>query len=176
MRGVVALAAALALPRALADGSPFPDRDLIVFLTFSVILVTLVGQGLSLPAIIRKLGLAGEQGPNCEEREARQIVLRSALGHLEDSRKKDDAAFAGVYDDLAQHYRERLAGLSVPDETDGGENRRHKYDELKRELLRVERDTALRLRNEGRISDDVLRLLEREVDLRDARLSGGFFE
>src|SRR5438445_304293 len=77
MRGVVALAAALAIPRALPDGSPFPQRDLIVFLTFCVILVTLVAQGLTLPAVIRAVGLAGNRGPNCEELEAREIVLKA---------------------------------------------------------------------------------------------------
>jgi CPA1 family monovalent cation:H+ antiporter len=176
MRGVVALAAALALPRALSDGTPFPHRDLIVFLTFSVILVTLVAQGLSLPRIIRALGLAGEQGPNCEEREARQIVLESALAHLEDARKKDNASFAGVYDDLAQHYRGRLDNLAGPSEKDETEKPQQKYDELTRELLEVERQTALRLRNEGRISDELLRQLEHDIDLGEARLSGGLIE
>ncbi len=77
MRGVVSLAAALALPTLLADGSPFPQRNLIVFLTFCVIFVTLVLQGVTLPPLIRALGLAGAAGPNCEEREARRIVARS---------------------------------------------------------------------------------------------------
>lgn len=174
MRGVVALAAALALPRTLADGSPFPLRDLIVFLTFGVILVTLVGQGLTLPALIRRLGLAGDQGPNCEELEARQIVLQAALDHLEDARKKDDPRFAGTYDDLTQHYRGRLESLSRPDDDPEIEKPQHKYDELTRELLQVERQTVVRLRNEGRIGDELLRQLERDIDLGEARLSGGF--
>ena len=113
MRGVVSLAAALALPSKLADGTPFPHRDLIVFLTFCVIVVTLVLQGITLPALIRALGLSGSGGPNCEEREARRIVIEAALAHLEAGKAKDSQALAGLYDDLANHYRERLAGLRV---------------------------------------------------------------
>ena len=177
MRGVIALAAALALPRVLSDGSPFPQRDLIVFLTFGVIVVTLVAQGLTLPAIIRVLGLAGDRGANCEEVDARRIALEAALSHLGDARAKDDPGFTGVYDDLAQHYRDRLNGLSTPDgEDDGSGKAREKYEELTRELLQVEREAALRLRNEGRISDEVLRQLEHDVDLREARYSGGLLD
>src|SRR5438270_572499 len=177
MRGVIALAAALALPRVLSDGSPFPQRDLIVFLTFGVIVVTLVAQGLTLPAIIRVLGLAGDRGANCEEVDARRIALEAALSHLGDARAKDDPGFTGVYDDLAQHYRDRLNGLSTPDgEDDGSGKAREKYEELTRELLQVEREAALRLRKEGRISDEVLRQLEHDVDLREARYSGGLLD
>ena len=86
MRGVIALAAAMSLPQTIADGSPFPHRDLIVFLTFSVILVTLVFQGLTLPLLIRILGLAEPPGPSCEEREARRLVLEAALTQLEEIR------------------------------------------------------------------------------------------
>jgi monovalent cation/hydrogen antiporter len=174
MRGVVALAAAIGLPRALSDGTPFPQRDLIIFLTFGVIVVTLVAQGLSLPAVIRALGLAGTAGPDCEEVEARRIVLDKALAHLEETRVKDDPKHAGLYDDLAQHYRERLDSLLGATEQESGSPRDwHKQSELRRELLQVERDAAVRLRNDGRISDEVLRQLEHEVDLREARLSGG---
>jgi len=175
MRGVVALAAAMALPRMLSDGKPFPQRNLIVFLTFCVIVVTLVGQGLSLPAVIRALGLAGDQGANCELAEAQRIVLTAALRHVEEARAKDDARWAGLYDDLAQHYRERLEALADSPDGDGPEVHR-KYNELVRELLQIEREAAIRLRNEGRISDEVLRQIEHDVDLRDARLMGGVLQ
>src|SRR6266851_1396820 len=82
MRCVVALAAAIALPEALSDGSPFPQRNLIIFLTFSVILVTLVLQGLTLPPLIRALGLAGSKGYESEEEEARKAMVEAALAHL----------------------------------------------------------------------------------------------
>jgi monovalent cation/hydrogen antiporter len=75
MRGVVALAAAISLPETLKDGSPFPQRNVIIFLTFSVIFVTLVVQGLTLPPLIRRLGLAGTDGENIEEAQARSRLI-----------------------------------------------------------------------------------------------------
>jgi Na+/H+ antiporter len=172
MRGVIALAAALALPETLADGSPFPQRNLIVFLTFSVILVTLVLQGLTLPVLIRRLGLAGGAGPHCEEDEARRIVLESAIAEIESKRGTDRPEFAGIYDDLAQHYRERLDSVTGANDQDGasGEDHYARFLDLSLELIRVERQTAVRLRNEGRINDEVLRQLERELDLNEVRL------
>jgi monovalent cation/hydrogen antiporter len=96
MRGVVALAAAIALPVTLEDGRPFPQRNLIIFLTFSVIFVSLVLQGLTLPPLIRALGLAGAAGTGSEneEREARRIVARAGLDHLRRARQDDLADFA----------------------------------------------------------------------------------
>jgi monovalent cation/hydrogen antiporter len=172
MRGVVSLAAALAVPRMLRDGAPFPHRNLIIFLTFCVIVVTLVGQGLSLPALTRALKVGGDDGAKCEQREAQSIVLEAALRHIEESRRADDERWAGIYDDLLQHYRDRFEALAESAEASGPEAHR-KYAELVRELLKVERDAAIRLRNEGRISDEVLRQIEHDLDLREARLVGG---
>jgi hypothetical protein len=172
MRGVIALAAALALPETLADGSPFPQRNLIVFLTFCVILVTLVLQGLTLPALIRRLGLAGGVGPHCEEDEARRIVLESAIAQIESKRETDRPEFAGIYDDLSQHYRERLDSVIGATDQEGGAGEEHyaRFLDLSLELIQIERQTAVRLRNEGRINDEVLRQLERELDLNEVRL------
>jgi Na+/H+ antiporter len=172
MRGVIALAAALALPETLADGTPFPQRNLIVFLTFCVILVTLVLQGLTLPALIRRLGLAAAEGLHCGEKEARRIVLESAITRIEATREQDRPEFAGVYDDLAQHYRERLdnvMGRSKDQDAVGDEHYVRLLD-LSLELNQVERETAVRLRNEGRINDEIYRELERELDLTEVRL------
>ena len=173
MRGVVALAAALSLPQTLADGSLFPHRNLIVFLTFSVILVTLVLQGLTLPPLIRALGLGGGSGPHTQETEARRAVLEAGLRYLENRRQRDQPAFADLYDDLAQHYQHRLAGLTGDsNDVDGSEQERYaRYLDLSRELLDTERQTALRMRDEGRIGDGVLRELEHELDLSEARLN-----
>src|SRR5207253_10397297 len=99
MRGVIALAAAIALPQTLADGSPFPHRNLIIFLAFSVILVTLVGQGLTLPWLVRVLRVSDPAGPNLEEEAARREVLQAALAYLEESRKKNEAEFDAIYED-----------------------------------------------------------------------------
>lgn len=169
MRGVVSLAAALALPTVLADGSPFPHRNLIVCLTFCVILATLVLQGLTLPPLIRFLGMAGEAGPDCEELEARRIAARAAVSHVEEAKARDNSKFPEVYDDLANHYRQRLASLKVnTSEEEITDHERHL--DLSLETLRVERETVIRLRNEGRISDTVLRRIERELDLNESRL------
>ncbi len=172
MRGVLALAAAMSLPENLANGTPFPERNLIIFLTFSVILVTLVLQGLTLPPLIRLLGLAGASGPNCEEREARRIMTRAALQRLEEARAQDTPELAPVYDDLKQHYEHRLERLEGNAEERKGSL--EKYDrvlDLNRDLLRTEREAVLSLRAAGRISDEVLRQIERELDLRESELA-----
>jgi NhaP-type Na+/H+ or K+/H+ antiporter len=169
MRGVVSLAAALALPTVLADGSPFPRRDLLICLTFCVILVTLVLQGLTLPPLIRFLGLAGAAGPNCEELEARRIVTEAAVSHLEGAKRRDTEVDSEVYEDLANHYRQRLRSIGVSADPGDVSNYEH-YLALSLETLRVERETAIQLRNEGRINDTVLRRLERGLDLNESRL------
>jgi Na+/H+ antiporter len=168
MRGVVSLAAALAFPAVLADGSPFPQRSVIVFLTFCVILVTLVLQGVTLPSLIRRLGVAQPAGPNCEELEARRIVSQSAIEFLEEARTNDTDDAAAVYEDLTKHYLQRLDGLRP---TDSQSQVLARHIELSLEALRVERDTVIRLRDQGRINDDVLRRLERELDLSEARIA-----
>jgi monovalent cation/hydrogen antiporter len=172
MRGVIALAAAISLPETLADGSPFPHRNLIIFLTFSVILVTLVFQGLTLPPLIRALGLARTSTPSGEEQEARRLALEAALTRLETIRGRDPQSLA-VYDDLARHYRHRLAAIGG----DGDPQERAyagryaQYLHLSRSLLNVERETALRLRDEGRITDEVLREMEQELDLSETQMA-----
>jgi CPA1 family monovalent cation:H+ antiporter len=169
MRGVVSLAAALALPTLLADGSAFPQRNLIVFLTFCVIFVTLVLQGITLPPLIRALGLAGAAGPNCEEREARRIVAEAAVTHLETAKVRDDEQSAAAYDDLILHYRQRLAALLPRTESREDADGDDVQTGLSLEALRVERQTLIRLRDEGRINDEVLRRIERELDLTESR-------
>jgi len=171
MRGVVSLAAALALPALLADGSPFPQRDLIIFLTFCVICVTLVLQGVTLPPLIRAFGLAGAAGPNCEEQEARRIMIDAAVSHLTDAKEKDSEEAAALYEDLTRHYHQRLASLEHGEVNQGQITDHDRHLELSLEALRVERETAVRLRDEGRINDDVLRLIERELDLSESRIA-----
>jgi CPA1 family monovalent cation:H+ antiporter len=172
MRGVVSLAAAMALPASLPNGAPFPQRGLIVFLAFSVVVSTLVVQGLSLAPLIRALGLAGGTGAACEEEEAHRIAINAALAHLEEARGHDRAEQGGLYDDLAQHYRERLDALTAaPDGArDAPPPQYQKYRTLSHELLGVQRRAILRLRRDGRINDQVLRNLERDLDLQEARV------
>jgi CPA1 family monovalent cation:H+ antiporter len=173
MRGVISLAAAIALPTTLAHGAPFAQRDLIIFLTFSVILVTLVLQGLTLPPLVRALGLAGTDGRNTEEEQARCIIVEAAISYLKRAREEDSNGLDEIYDDLEQHYGHRLATLKG-DLNDIHTDHYQQSVKLSRDLLRVERQTAVRLRNEGRINDELLRDLERELDLSEARfLTGG---
>ncbi|HEY9432047.1 MAG TPA: Na+/H+ antiporter [Blastocatellia bacterium] len=173
MRGVISLAAAIALPHTLAPGEPFAQRQLIIFLAFSVILVTLVLQGLTLPPLIRALGLAGATSRNTEEEEARRAILNAALRRLDAVRESESADFAKVFDDLELHYRDRLATLSEEEAAVRSASHR-RFVELSRELIQVERLHAIRLRNERRINDELLRQIEHELDLAEARfLTGG---
>jgi monovalent cation/hydrogen antiporter len=173
MRGVVALAAAISLPEVVASGSSFPHRDLIVFLTFCVILVTLVLQGLTLPPLIRALGFADASGQHSQGAEARRAVLEAALQYLEGRSRTDLPVFAGLYDDLKQHYKHRLAALGdSPGDRDGPEHEYYaRYLDLSRELLHKERQTIWLLRDQRRIDDGVLREMEHELDLSETRLN-----
>jgi len=168
MRGVVSLAAALSVPAVLQDGAPFPHRNTIILLTFCVILVTLVVQGLTLPSIISWLGLSGEEGPNCEELEARRLVTSAAVNHLEKAKENDTGRDSKLYDDLSERYRHRLASLY--DTSQEAAQQHNDFLELSLEAIRVERQTAIRLRNQGRINDTLLRKLEHELDLTESRL------
>jgi len=173
MRGVIALAAALALPEVIADGSPFPQRNLLIFLTFSVILVTLVLQGLTLPPLIRVFGLAGVDGPNLEEKEARRAMVTAALEHIKSSQASEDTHhLAAAYQDALIRYKRRLAAITGQAYAAHGidADDHAQFVELSRQLLRIERNTAVRLRDEGHINDAVLRQLERELDLNETRL------
>lgn len=126
-------------------------------------------RALPLPPLIRLLGLAGGAGPDCEELEARRIVTQAVISHLEDAVTRDRDQFSEVYEDLSRHYHHRLLSLKV--NTDPNEVTDHgRHVALSLEALRVERETAVRLRNEGRINDLVLRRIERELDLNESIL------
>ncbi len=172
MRGVIALAAAVSIPETI-NGLEFRTRNLILFLTFSVILVTLVVQGLTLPAVIRALGLAGDHGIEPEERLARRIALEDALKFLEATRSGKNEAIAHAYDDLIDRYEHRLADVSDDEDKERSATKAEVYQELvhaARGALQVERRALIRLRDEGSISDDVMRKVERELDLEESKL------
>jgi monovalent cation/hydrogen antiporter len=175
MRGVVSLAAAFALPLALPNGRPFPARDYILFVAFSVILVTLVLQGLTLPLLIRKLGLPSDTETDDEERLARLEANKAALGWIEKTR--GDGKFSSdAVDRLRAEYDERIEQLEhCADNPDDcrGEIATPQYQRLQHQALRVERKTIIRLRNERVINDDALRRIQRDLDLAEARLTGG---
>ncbi len=173
MRGVLALAAAFSLPEKLANGQPFTQRNLIIFLAFGVILVTLVLQGLTLPPLIRLLGLSGAGKGDPEERHAKSVMLKAAIQHLQEVRTGAGDRVQHGYDDLLHRYEHRLAAV----EDDGrrakkGQLDARTYRSLRKvalETVEVERQTMIRLRDEGKIGDDTMRRLEREIDLVESR-------
>jgi len=172
MRGAVTLAAALAIPLTTNRGAAFFDRDLIVFLAFCVVLATLVLQGLSLPFVIRLLGLEEDvRTEQKEEAKARVRGAEAAISRLDDLVEED-----WVRSDTAERmrglYRFRIDRFSEPYKGGDGsiEEQSQAYQRLRRELLEAERHAIVALRNEGRISDDVMRKVERDLDLEDSRL------
>jgi CPA1 family monovalent cation:H+ antiporter len=166
MRGAVSLAAALALPE------DFPQRNLIIFVTFGVILATLVLQGLSLPWLIRRLELHRDDGEAQEELRGRLHATQAALARLEELAgeewTRDDTVerMRGMY----QFRRRRLKARGGYLEDDGSEDRSLAYQRLVRELLEAQRREIVRLRNQGEISNEVMHRIEHDLDLEDSRL------
>ncbi|HEX7159293.1 MAG TPA: Na+/H+ antiporter [Edaphobacter sp.] len=170
MRGVIALAAAVSVP-ATINGQPFTSRNLIIFLAFAVILVTLVLQGLTLPFVIRVLGLAGHSGMEPEEQYARKVALREAIRYLEEQKTQCEAGESHLYDDLIDYYEHRLRVLGeegTEPSKKALETARH-LSKLAKGAIKRERSTVIGLRDQGAISDDVLRTVERELDLEESR-------
>jgi monovalent cation/hydrogen antiporter len=174
MRGAVSLAAALALPLETDAGAPLPDRDLILFITFALILVTVVGQGLTLPALIRRLGVreSGEE-EEAEEVRARLVASRAALERLDElvgeDWTRDDTIerVRGVYQFRQRRFKVRAGKV---EDDDGIEDRSIAFQRLMHELYAVQRQALVELRNAGTISSDVMRRIERELDLEESRL------
>ena len=172
LRGAVSLAAALALPLTIDSGEPFPQRSYIIYLAFCVILATLVLQGLTLPAVIRLLRLEDDGISDKEETKARIHAAEAALGRLEELAGED-----WVREDTAERmrgaYRFRASRFAArfDDEDDGEiEERSLSYQRLRRELLDAERAPCSELRRQGRINDEVMNRVQRDLDLEDARL------
>jgi monovalent cation/hydrogen antiporter len=175
VRGVVSLAAALAIPLTTGAGHPFPNRDLILFLTFAVILVTLVGQGLLLPWIMRVLGLANAgrrefQDSRNEERKARRQAVETAIERF-DQLATEKALSEEVATALRAAQRARLLHLEWKD--DGADSRcefAEIHDEIELQLIEAERKLINDLYRDGNLKDEARRRIERDLDLREARL------
>ena len=172
MRGAVSLAAALALPLTTDAGGSFPNRDLIVFLTFGVILGTLVVQGLTLPGLIRVFRLEDDGLAKKEEAKARIKAADAALARLEELAAED-----WVREDTAERMRgyygfrqDRFRSRFDPDGDGSVEERSAAYQRLRRELLDAERMAVVDLRRQGLIDDAVWRQVTRDLDLEEARL------
>jgi len=173
MRGVLSLAAAVSLPYALPDGRMFPQRSMIIYLAFCLIVATLVVQGLTLPVLIRRLGLSDPVGMKAEEQEARRVLLREALVHLDRKRSKnrDQSAMLG---ELIAGYQQRLDAMPAEREKrmQGLVDQARRSDAIL-EVLQAERAALIRLWDEGLIDDEVLRTLQRELDLEESRVHTG---
>jgi NhaP-type Na+/H+ or K+/H+ antiporter len=176
MRGAVSLAAALAVPLSTNAGDPFPGRDLIVFLTFSVILATLVLQGLTLGPLIAALRLRGDgEASTLVELRARLEAARVALDKLE--RLGDDGRVSPENQERMREYYEGsiqryTAGLQAGGTTEEYAKSSGDWRDWRRELLAAEREALLSLRDEGKISPEVMRRIERDLDLQESRLGG----
>src|ERR1700722_18476529 len=173
MRGVVSLAAALAVPLTLANGSPFPGRDYILFVTFCVILATLVLQALSLPALIHRLGVVDDGLANLEERTARLKANEAAVAYLAEVNGQFPPE---LVQRLRAEYDDRIRQLEVcaDGECEDAANGQvaPSYQRLQQDALDVERRTIIRLRDEFVINDEVLRRIQADLDHAEARLHG----
>ncbi|HEX4153407.1 MAG TPA: Na+/H+ antiporter [Steroidobacteraceae bacterium] len=175
VRGVVSLAAALAIPLTIENGQPFPDRELVLFLTFIVILVTLIGQGLALPAVIRALGLAKlgrreRHRDRAEEFEARRKAIEAAMARLDAV-----AAERNLAEDLVNGLRAHLRGRLRQVTDHGHANianraRSQLVDDIELELLAAEREAVNDFYQDSKLKAEARLHIERELDLREARI------
>ncbi len=175
IRGVVSLAAALAIPLATTEGTPFPERDVILAITFIVIVVTLVGQGLMLPTVIRWLGLAKDIAAERDEEMADELVARSgairaALARIEELARKSELP-ADLLDGLRENHSARLRKLK---RGQGEAEWSRVADEIELELIKAQRHHIHQALRDGNISDDSRRRVERDLDLTEAKTRHDF--
>ena len=173
MRGAVTIAAALLIPLETDAGTPLPGRDLIVFFAFAVVLATLVVQGLSMPAAIRALRLEADDGGAAEEEaRARVRAAEAALERL-DELERENWVLPDTAERVRGGYRFRIGRFEARGDPDGDgkiEKRSLKYQRLRRELIEAERRAVVEMRNVGEIGDEVMRRIERDLDLEESRL------
>ncbi|HEY5317551.1 MAG TPA: cation:proton antiporter, partial [Solirubrobacteraceae bacterium] len=172
MRGAVSLAAALALPLKTNHGTAFPDRDLVIFLTFGVIFSSLVLQGLSLPALIRRLRVTRDGEEDAEEIRARLVATKAALAEI-DTLAEADWTREETIDRMRRAYeyrKRRFAAMAGKIEDDGYEDRSLAYQQLVQQVLGAQREALVKLRNDGEISNEVMNRVVRELDLEESRL------
>jgi CPA1 family monovalent cation:H+ antiporter len=169
MRGVVSLAAAMALPFTIQGGQPFPHRDLIIFLTFCVIFATLVIQGLTLRPLIRWFGIKPDDGEHRDEQKARLGIASNIIEHIEENYSL--TLSAEVLNQVKTKYEIRIQRIRK-DQTEARLNEAliNEFHRIQKELLERERSIVIAMRKEGKISDEVLRKLEYELDLEETRL------
>jgi Na+/H+ antiporter len=171
MRGSVSLAAALAIPLHTHAGAPFPERDLIIFLAFAVILVTLIGQGLTLGPLINRLGIEDDGQESHEDTLARRRAAEAALARLDELGEPEwiSPESVGRARQLFD-YRERRFGALEDGADENFEGRADAWRRLMHELYRAQRNALLELRNSGEIGEDIRRNVERDIDLEETRI------
>jgi len=182
MRGAISLAAALSIPLITSSGMPFPQRDLMIFLTFCVIVSTLVLQGLSLPGLIRFFAIDREgrqerAEAGHQEIEARRQAAEASLALLA-ARRKDGTYPEALLDRLEDQYRYRNAQFRahLDGDHDGAvQHGTHRFN-VQTELIETERQVMLQLRQSGVIDDEILRRIEKDLDLQEMRLRQGITE
>ena len=172
MRGAVSLAVALALPLETNSGAPFPQRGLIIFITFGVIFFTLVLQGLSLPWLLRRLSVQDDGEEQREEVHARLATADAALARIDEIARRDGVRVETIerLRALYEFRRHRFAVRAGEKPDDGTDDRSLAYQRTVRDILTAQRNTLVRLRDQGMISNDVMHRVERELDLEDSRL------
>ena len=174
-RGGVSLAAALAVPVTLADGSPFPGRDLIILVTFGVIVVTTLLQGLTLPAVLRWARMPDDGAEVVEQQLAERTVAEAGLAALPATAARLDVppeVAARVRADYEEHLHTLTDPTADPAEDDNGQAEREAYWRLRAALLADKRRAVVNLRDVGRIDDIVLRRLQARLDAEEVRLTG----
>jgi CPA1 family monovalent cation:H+ antiporter len=168
MRGIVSLAAALALPATLADGNAFPGRDLIIFLTFVVIAVTLVVQGLTLKPLIRRLKLGRDWSLQEEHQRAKMALGKAAIAAIDAVAAKEE-----ISDELAERIRAEFAEkitLAVPGGLVLSRSGADVARRLRAAAVKAERQELIRLWRENQISDEVLHHVEEDLDYQESRI------
>jgi Na+/H+ antiporter len=174
MRGAVSLAAALSIPFTLDSGAPTASRDLIIYLTVAVIFVTLVGQGLTLPFVVRWLGLGSHEAWSPDEAVARLGAAQAALDRLEEIEAMEAGVPENVVQRLREIYQARFARcVAALSGEDGGmpiEDPLTGYRRLREDLIAKERVALLEMRNDGRLKQDLFRRIQADLDLDEARL------
>ena len=175
IRGVVSLAAALSIPLTLPDGQVFPERNTVLFITFCVILTTLLGQGSMLPFVFRKLGLIerGRRERASERRreaKARMNAVKATLARLDELIRQEDLP-ADIAQALRSRHEDRLRRLERDLDPNGSGRATREESDVERKLIAAERERVERLRREGALSDEARRRIERELDLEEARIA-----
>jgi monovalent cation/hydrogen antiporter len=173
VRGVVSLAAALAIPLTTAAGAPFPDRDLILFVTFGVIVVTLIGEGLALPAVVRWLALPHDAEDERRREQDAEIAARLETLRVAEGRLDGLAAGGEIAPDVLAILRARHLhrASQVSKDIEAGLKAVAAADELRAEMIASEREYIYRLLQEGQITDEARRRIERELDLEEESLA-----